>query len=376
MAPTGSGIKQFFGRHWEKMVLWAILIGLFYLLRPFFLLIFQTFLITYVARSVVEWIVARTHFNYRVTTVVVFLALVGLLVAAGAWIGPQLLAETNRVLADFTADGDLQGGDKVNRFVENTVLKIVGEKQGQTLIDSQQYASIVQAVQAEATTAMKEALPRLLQGFLHVLRLSWEILLSLFLSIIFSFILVLDWRRIGGRMRELESSRIRTFYNGAAPHLQAFAGVLGKALRAQAIISVCNTVLTAIGLWYFGVPNLAILSVIVFVFGFIPIAGLFISSVPILLFGAQVGGLALVVKLSVFIVALHIVQAYVLHPKITADVMHMHPILILVLLLVGERFFGIWGMVVGVPIGYYLIRVLTRRDDSLSAVAFDDDRPS
>jgi len=55
----------------------------------------------------------------------------------------------------------------------------------------------------------------------------------------------------------------------------------------------------------------------------------------------------------------------VLNPKITGNVLHVHPILVLVLLLVGERFFGIWGMVVGVPIGYYVISVLTMKDESL-----------
>ena len=41
------------------MVLWAMLIGLLYLLKSFFLLIFETFLITYTTKSVVEWIVRR-----------------------------------------------------------------------------------------------------------------------------------------------------------------------------------------------------------------------------------------------------------------------------------------------------------------------------
>jgi hypothetical protein len=32
----GSGFKKLFANNWEKMALWAILIGLFYLLKPFF----------------------------------------------------------------------------------------------------------------------------------------------------------------------------------------------------------------------------------------------------------------------------------------------------------------------------------------------------
>ena len=142
--------------------------------------------------------------------------------------------------------------------------------------------------------------------------------------------------------------------------------MLGKAFRAQAIIALCNTVLTAIGMWYFDVPNIALLSVVVCFCGFIPILGTFLSSVPILLFGVQAGGLALLVKLIALIALVHAFEAYVLNPRITAGVLHVHPILVLVLLLIGERFFGIWGMVLGVPLGYYVIKVLTTKDEALA----------
>jgi len=165
----------------------------------------------------------------------------------------------------------------------------------------------------------------------------------------------------------LETSRIRTFYLGAMPHLVAFADVLGKALRAQAIIAACNTILTATGLWLFNVPNIALLSTVVFFCGFIPILGTFLSSIPILLFGAQVGGLPLMLKLIALVTAIHAFEAYVLNPKITANILHIHPILVLILLLLGERFFGLWGMVVGVPIGYYIISIIMQKDEDVLA---------
>jgi predicted PurR-regulated permease PerM len=63
----------------------------------------------------------------------------------------------------------------------------------------------------------------------------------------------------------------------------------------------------------------------------------------------------------------------VLNPRITANILHIHPILVLILLLLGERFCGLWGMVLGVPIGYYVISVLAHRDESLPAE--DPERP-
>lgn len=359
-----TGIRLFFNNHWEKMVLWAILIGLFYLLRPFFLLIFETFLITYITKSAVDELVRRFDLNYRLATVLVFLVFVGLLGLACAWAGPRLIVESNQIVADLAGEGEQQTREKTNRFVESIVVRLAGAERGREFIGSERFATIMEALTKEATAVTKSALPHLLQNLIHLIKLGWEIAISLVMSVIFSFMLVNDWRRIARNMQALETSRIRTFYLGVAPHLQAFAEVLGKALRAQAVIAAANTVLTALGLWFFDVPNIALLSTIVFVCGFIPILGTFISSIPILLFGLQAGGLLLMVQLIVLIAAVHAFEAYVLNPKITGGILNIHPLMVLILLLIGERFFGVWGMVVGVPIGYYVIHILSMPDDS------------
>lgn len=373
--PASSGVKKFFESHWEQMVLWTILIGLFYLLKPFFLLIFETFLIVYITKSVVQWVGRRVNLNYGLTTAIVFALFVSLLGAVGAWVGPRLINESNQVLLEFAGEGEQQTQEKIDRFVEKIVVKSMGEEKAQAVIDSGEYAAMMDSMKDEIAKAVKAALPRVLDAIFLLFKLGWHILISLFLAIVISFVLVMDWQRIAGKMKDLEQSRIRTFYLGAAPHLIAFADILGKALRAQAIIAVCNTALTATGLWLFGVPNTALLSTIVFFCGFIPILGTFLSSIPILLFGIQVGGLALVFKLIALIMIVHAFEAYVLNPRITATLLRIHPILVLILLLIGERFFGIWGMVVGVPIGYYLIRVLTAPEEVSGAEPLRNTKP-
>jgi predicted PurR-regulated permease PerM len=360
----GPSVKRFFEKNWEKMALWAILIGLFYLLKPFFLLIFETFLITFITKNIVCRVVERWRFNHRLATVAVFLLFMAVAGLLGAWIGPKLVLESNRIMADFAGKTSLQARDDVNRIVKSALVKIAGEEQAGRFLGSEQYQLMKQAVKSETAKAMETFLPRALDIAVRVLKVSWQILISLLLALIFSFILVLDWKEIAGRMKTLESSRIRSFYLGAAPHLQAFASVLGKAFSAQAIISAVNTILTAAGLFFFHVPNVAILSMLVFACGFIPILGTLISSVPILVIALQVGGFLLALKILVLLVVLHSFGIYILNPKITAGFFHVHPILILVLLLVGERFFGIWGMVIGVPVGYYVLSVLTRPEDA------------
>lgn len=361
---NAAGLSKFFNRHWEKMLLWALLAGLLFLLRPFLLLIFNTFLITFLTKRAVDELVRRTRLGHRVATALVFLVFVGALGLVTAWVGPRLIVESNRIVTDFAGEGEQQTREKTNRFVESIVVRFAGADKGKAFIGSERFTTLMDGATLEVTKFTKAALPALLQNMIHLIRVGWEFLVALLLSIIFSFMLVSDWQRIGRAMEALENSRIRTFYLGVAPHLRAFANVLGRALGAQALIAAVNTVLTAAGLWFLDVPNIALLSTLVFVCGFIPILGTLLSSIPIVLFGVQAGGLMLGAQLVGLIAVIHAVEAYVLNPRITGGFLRIHPLMVLVLLLVGERFFGIWGMVIGVPIGYYIINVLTMPEDA------------
>ncbi len=49
----------------------------------------------------------------------------------------------------------------------------------------------------------------------------------------------------------------------------------------QARIAVVNTILTCLGMWALKLPGIGLLSLFVFICGFIPIAGVIISTVPI-----------------------------------------------------------------------------------------------
>ena len=54
-----------------------------------------------------------------------------------------------------------------------------------------------------------------------------------------------------------------------------------KALHVQARIAMVNTALTAAGMWALAIPGMGLLSLFVFICSFIPIAGCFISTIPV-----------------------------------------------------------------------------------------------
>lgn len=100
-------------------------------------------------------------------------------------------------------------------------------------------------------------------------------------SLVLSFMVVWDLPAIAAGVRSLATSRLAPVYAEVAPSLTVFGRLFGKALQAQARIALVNTGLTAAGMWALAIPGLGLLSLFVFLCSFIPIAGCFISTVPI-----------------------------------------------------------------------------------------------
>lgn len=179
-------------------------------------------------------------------------------------------------------------------------------------------------------------------------------------SFILSLLIVLQLHKLGGQIDTLAESRIGEFYREVAPGVRAFGGMMGKMLQAQSIVAVCNTFLTALGLWILGIDGVLFLSTIVFVCSFIPVMGVFISSIPMCLAALSQHGVISVLLVIAMVVIIHFIEAYFLNPQIYGHHMEMHPLAVIVILLVAEHFMGILGFILGVPVAVYIYQYVIR----------------
>ena len=179
---------------------------------------------------------------------------------------------------------------------------------------------------------------------------------SFFLALLLSFLIVLDLPKLAASIKNLEQTKIRFIYREVSPTIRDFCVTLGKSLEAQLGIALINSVLTTIGLMILGLSQkLVFLSIIVFICGFIPILGVFISSLPICLVALQEsGGFWLVFLCILMIVGVHMVEAYILNPKIYGQRLHMNPVLVLIILTIAGKLFHVWGLLLGLPLCTYI----------------------
>lgn len=127
-------------------------------------------------------------------------------------------------------------------------------------------------------------------------------------------------------------------------------GLLGGYLRGQIILSAVIAIATFIILLLFNVKLALGLSILNGAMNIIPYFGPIFGAVPIVIV-AFLESTNKGVLVTIALLALQQIEGNILSPKITGDSTDMHPMVIIILLLIGESVGGFWGMLIAVPLG-------------------------
>lgn len=380
----------------RRLLIWVILGFLLWLLRSFFSLIFLTFVFTFIAAPISSFLVRRLRMPRWLTICITFGAFVALLASVSTFVIPQVAREAmslvgnlpkteqrllelrrdvvskyptvepvlmnylrsgipDDLLAELSAQLDSVKTAEVPENVP-TSPGTVATRQEESL--SQAEREILRAAREDEAVIhlfLSHQIQRLTDAAPGMIRAMWGGLATILLALLFSFLISLDTLRLGEEVRNLRNSRLRHFYEETALPVMRFGYVVGRTIQAQAMIAIVNTGLTLIGLAILGVPSLAVLSMIVFLCSFIPVLGVFISTIPIVLVAINSGGLNLAILTVLMVIIIHAIEAYGLNPMIYGKHLKINPVFVLIILFVGHHSFGVWGMLLGVPVAHYFI---------------------
>jgi len=346
-----------------KLAVWLGLFGVLWTLRAFSLLIFLTFVFAWVQAKAVQRL--ERFIAWRSGRVIlVGLLFLGVVVGVISFLAPHvrdqaaaLVRSLPQALREFDAKlYELRERSPFwGEMIPAPALNADGSASGWDLKRSpsaqvlEGFFGIAGDDEGKATT--KEIVEKLRAVTERGLTLGSSFLLS----ILFSFLIVLDLPDLSRGVRRFKESRVAFIYNLVGRSISDFAKVLGSALEAQLYIAILNTILTAIGIQVLGISgSVAFLSVVVFFCSFIPVAGVFLSSVPICLLAFQKGGIGLMLGAALLIWIIHLIEAYILNPKIYGHALRVNPVLVLIILTVGGKLFGVWGLVLGLPVCTYV----------------------
>ncbi|HYH08532.1 MAG TPA: AI-2E family transporter [Thermoanaerobaculia bacterium] len=342
----------------QKWAIWIGFLGMLVLLRHLFPVIFLTFVLTYIANTLVNGMTRRWQ-RRRLNLAAVFVLFLAILGGVGALVVPKMFAEARQLAVFSIARGQTQPQPanqetmldrETRRYVDTILIAVVGRDTFRSFAGSTAYAGLLERVEK----SIRGFLPKVTAGVGEFVNSSIAIFVQFLLSIVLSFLILWDLPSLQRGVTALATGRTSEVYSEIAPGITAFGVMLGRAFEAQTLIAVVNAVLTSIGFLILGIPSIALLATIVFFCSYIPVVGVMLSTLPAALFAFKTGGVALVLWLVVMVLVVHAVEAYMLNPIIYGRHMKMHPVAILVILMVGEHLFGIWGLLLGVPVAAFL----------------------
>ncbi len=125
--------------------------------------------------------------------------------------------------------------------------------------------------------------------------------------------------------------------------------VLGAYIRVQLLLGVIIGVVTGLAMWLIGISQPLMLGVVAGVFELIPVLGPWLAFVV-----AALVTLATepdrIILVGLAFLGIQQLENTFLVPKLQGDAVRIHPAFVMVLLVIGGALWGLWGMIVIVPL--------------------------
>ncbi|KAB7668831.1 AI-2E family transporter [Bacillus sp. B1-b2] len=319
---TNKSIKRF--------LIFVLILSGIYLLRSMVNLMLFTFILSFLMDRMERLISKVIHVKRNLIVSILYLITIGILSYSSIKYLPMLVEEISTLVRQLY--------EFYTRPHDNVVLNYI--------------VSVIQ--ERNIYSYVEQGLGFVVKYFSSISSLSIQFLLA----IILSFFFLLEKPRLIKYKDKFKKSKIAPIYNEIEFFGKKFVLTFGKVLEAQVIIALVNCILTTIGLWILDFPQLLGLSLMVFVFGLIPVAGVIISLIPLLTIGYTIGGYPYIIILIIFICVIHAIEAYILNPKLMSSKTDLPVFFTFIVLIFSEHFFGVWGLIIGIPVFVFLLDIL------------------
>ncbi|WP_125581304.1 AI-2E family transporter [Levilactobacillus cerevisiae] len=324
-------------KRWWRNPLTAFYIALVLLIliaweaRAFLSLALFTIIFIYLGNAAITRIERHLHIHHLWSTLLVYLLFLGVLAAAFSQIIPPLVSEASNLPStiDKIIDTYPQLQTQLTKLIKDLSQNASVISNGKTLFSS---------------------------GIGQISRFSTGVE-TVLLAFFFSFIFNLTKVQLVHFVHAFTKSRFAGLFVPMGQLILKFVHIFGTVIETQLLICTINTVLMVLGLWIIGMPSLLILGILVFFLGLIPVAGVLISLIPLTIVAFVTGGLIRVVEVLILVVLIHLFESYFLHPRLMANATNLPIFVTFITLIVSEKIFGAWGLIVGVPLVAFFLDV-------------------
>ena len=296
-------------------------------------IIFISFSLSYVLNPAKEFLMTKLKVNKRTSSLIIILIVVGLIIGGITVMLPSFVDELASV-------GDVF--DNVEKFYNNIADKFnLNSIPGINSI----YNSIVEKGNGLLTSVSDNLLDYILEASSKTL--------SLAVIPIIIYYFMCDGDRLFSRMMLILPTNKREVTQNIVMDINK---VLKRYISGQLYLCGIIGILTFILLLSLQIKFPLWIAIFNALFNIIPYFGPIFGMVPAVIVALMISP-AKALWVLIGMILIQQIEGNILSPKITGDSIEMHPFVIIVLLLIGDKFGGFIGMIVVVPIAV-VIKVL------------------
>jgi predicted PurR-regulated permease PerM len=193
----------------------------------------------------------------------------------------------------------------------------------------------------------RQAVTRYLTGLRSVTNSVISGLIIVVLGPVMAFYLLVDLPRLRRGAMALVPPARRQEFTGL---MDRIGQAVGGFFRGQLLVALFVGVASSIGLWIIGLPFWLLVGMVAGVFNLVPLVGPFIG-----------GGLAVIIALisgepikalwaALVLLVVQQIDNHLISPNVMGRTVQLHPVVVMLALLVGASFAGLFGMLVIVPL--------------------------
>ena len=316
----------------RRFVVLALLIFVLWLVRSEMNMILLTFIFTFMVLKIVHFVRRHVKIPAQLIVILTYVLVLGGLYWAVTTYLPQIVTSS------------VHGIENLYRFYQNPDNDT--SQIAQWITNYISTSDLIGQVQNSAKVV------------LNYLSTIGSFGVTLFMSMILSFFFTIEDKQLAAFSKRFLTSTYSWFFQDIKFFADKFVNTFGVVLEAQLFIALCNTAITTVVLAIMQMPQLPTLAIMIFVLSLVPVAGVIVSIIPLAMLGYSVGGYRYIIYILVMIVVVHTLEAYVLNPKFMASRTELPIFYTFVVLLAGEQLFGVWGLIVGVPIFTFFLDIL------------------
>jgi len=172
--------------------------------------------------------------------------------------------------------------------------------------------------------------------------------INVIITPIFTFYLLRDMPKIKRWVKDRVPKR---FLAETVDTMRGIDRVLSGFIRGQFIVSTMEASFIALGLTIIGVDYALLLGIFAGFANMVPYVGTYIGGIPaliVILLNPDPG--RHLVPALILYVAVNVVDGYILAPRIVGRRVGLHPVITMIAMLVGAKFFGVVGFLAAVPV--------------------------